>query len=573
MVAFDTAGAYSPVFNLATNMLQYEVGSTIAIGPIVTVYNESFYYRMPSGGYTPNDPVTWQHLDIRASIRTTFNWSADQPASGGQIQFYRWRLDGNVFDDTQRTNEDTDWYHWSAPALATTSCRIGPFQPGFQRFLYIEAQDENGFKSLVTIVLSPIEPTFAANLLIVNDTRSDLDQFNSVGNLIAYTGAWPSATELDSFLFARGGYPWKNTQRPARSFPGLFAGYSFDTYDTRPTAVSTGLPSLSELGRYQHVIWIVDSKGGSNTKPLTDPNPMSALRYMCSPNRLNTLGNYVAAGGLVWLLGGDAAKASLQGYNVAGNDQPAHTITIYANAAPYAELVPGRVMYDAAHWQVEMAVQPPTFSSTHVIKSARVPSKPWTSPGWRFSRPISSPDYDQLPNSQITGYQAKGLRPKSVALGDSVPPTRSLTGGDPARFLTPGTFDAEYLTQPTQIIEDYDPDPVNVNYKSALDTLMEVKGTSLVQGNLPVAMTYYHGVLSPEFVFSGFNCWTWNRTDDIKLVDFVLQQIWHMPHNDAARLAPQSGARPAVQSQARPRSAAVPAAAVSRLPNARPAGR
>jgi erythromycin esterase-like protein len=41
-------------------------------------------------------------------------------------------------------------------------------------------------------------------------------------------------------------------------------------------------------------------------------------------------------------------------------------------------------------------------------------------------------------------------------------------------------------------------------------------------------MTWYHGVESPELVFSGFPIWSWRRSDCQQLVDFVLQQIWHM---------------------------------------------
>jgi hypothetical protein len=87
------------------------------------------------------------------------------------------------------------------------------------------------------------------------------------------------------------------------------------------------------------------------------------------------------------------------------------------------------------------------------------------------------------------------------------------------------------------------------------------------------AMTYYHGMETPEIIFSGFNIWSWSRVDDLKLVDFVLQQIWQMPHIDAARWAPQGVARAVNPLPARAGHAGLPSAAGSRLPTARTAGR
>jgi len=71
-----------------------------------------------------------------------------------------------------------------------------------------------------------------------------------------------------------------------------------------------------------------------------------------------------------------------------------------------------------------------------------------------------------------------------------------------------------------------------------LDTLMEAQGGSLatlITGQVPATMTYYHGTQAPEFVFSGFDIWTWTKADCISMVDFVLQQIWHLPRNNVPR--------------------------------------
>ena len=81
----------------------------------------------------------------------------------------------------------------------------------------------------------------------------------------------------------------------------------------------------------------------------TDPvQPMTALRYMHSPGRVNSLAQYVEGGGSLWLLGSGGGLASMISWNRTGNDQP--TIT-FSNL--YGELVEGRFMYDFAHWRSE----------------------------------------------------------------------------------------------------------------------------------------------------------------------------------------------------------------------------
>jgi hypothetical protein len=576
VVAFDTAGAYSPVFNLTTNMLQYEVGFAATLGPIITIFNESYYYTMPSGGYTPNDPVTWQHFELAADNQTRFNWFATPP-SGSAMQSYRWRLDGDVSDETPRTNEVTDWYHWSAPTVNTTSCILGPFTPGIQRFLYIEAVDDNGLKSLLTLVLHPVRPTFANPLLIVDDTRLEPDQFLPTGAPLGYSSVWPASAELDTFLYARGGATWRGTVMPGGPWvtkPGIFAGYAYDTLGTRLglTNLANGVP-LSLLGKYNHVVWMVDPNSASNAGSGTaQVKPAGTLHYMCTPNHLNTLGTYISAGGSVWMLGGDAAKASLIEYDVRSNNTAYGNTqrTIWSNrpasGATTAELVPGRLMYDAAHWQSELASQTVALNATSVIKSTAAPATPWTSPGWNFRRPVSSPDYSRIPAT---------MRRKLLSIGDSMPPTRTNSSTDQARFYSPtGTFDIEYMTQPNFIIEDADSDAFAVHEVSMLDTLMDGKGFSLANTAAvrTVAMTYYHGINSPEFVFSGFDIWRWHRSDNQDLVDFVLNGIWRLPLNLAQRTVPQNGVRPGVNAATKARPGSVPAAAGSRLPTARTAG-
>ena len=48
---------------------------------------------------------------------------------------------------------------------------------------------------------------------------------------------WPAKTELDTFLFARGGVRWRYYQPATQlSPPGVFNGYDFDTLGTRTLA-------------------------------------------------------------------------------------------------------------------------------------------------------------------------------------------------------------------------------------------------------------------------------------------------------------------------------------------------
>ena len=42
VVAFGRSGAYSPVWNLNTNMLRMSVGFAAQLGPVITLYNSFF---------------------------------------------------------------------------------------------------------------------------------------------------------------------------------------------------------------------------------------------------------------------------------------------------------------------------------------------------------------------------------------------------------------------------------------------------------------------------------------------------------------------------------------------------
>lgn len=539
VIGIDEAGAYSPDFSLESNMLRFTPGFASTLGPVFTVFNESITYTYPSGGYT-TDPLAWVNVEVPAGQPLSFNWFATPP-EGGAIEWYRWKLDGDLSEEIARTNEDTDWYHWSRKNNLTGNCRIGPFPGGQDRFLYVEAHDNNGLTSLAVVHLRTVEPTFEHELLVVDDTRLLPDR--KVGGAFLPYGntAWPAAAELDTFFFAKGGFPWRGPQGLAGNLPlskpGVFAGYSYDTLGTRMgyELASTGVP-LSLLGRYRHILWYTDVTGAiTRNDPLSPIDPISTLRWMSAPSRLNTLAAYLQAGGEVWLAGGTASTSLQLAFNATGqrsNDTkygPGHA-PIFSSAA--GELAPGRIMWDFAHWRSEIA----TSKAGTLPKRSSAAVGGWSSPGWRYASPTAAPDYSRLPAL---------MRRRSLALGDSLPPTRTDATAFYSTYVWPPV---EYLTEDNRIVEDFDPSPLVESQRAALDTLYELQGGLLATaytGRRPAAMTYYYGTEAPRFVFTGFDLWTWSRRDVEGLVDFVLQDIWGMQRAATGPAASRPGSRAA----------------------------
>jgi hypothetical protein len=545
VIGIDEAGAYSPQFSLDGNMLQFVVGYAGTMGPAFTVFNEFVYYSYLTGG-TSTDPRNWIELELPADQPVTFHWFATT-VPGVPIAWYRWRLDGDITDEAPRLDERTDWYHWSLPDTGATSCRVGPFPGGQEHFLYLEAADAWGNTSLGIVHFRAIRPTFESQLLVVDDTRLPPDRFGSNGVPLRYSGEWPAAAELDTFLYAKGGYPWRGPQGVSGVLPvtgpGVFAGYAYDTLGTRQgyELASAGVP-LSLLGRYRHVLWMTDTRGATTQYgPTSVVDPVSTLKWMSDRGRASTLSAYVFSGGETWLLGGSAGYCTLIAQDRVGignnNDLYGPGKTIFSALA--GELAPGRLMYDAAHWRSEMATQ--VALTTPTRSPAAVGG--WTQPGWNYAGSNTAPDYSRLPVS---------LRRRALALGDSLPPTRT---GQSNTFYANGAVSVEYLTLDNVIVEDVDPDPLLVNEQATLDTLMELRGGTLATqatGRTPVTMTYYHGVESPRFVFSGFDLWSWSRQDVVALVDFVLNEVWGLQRGAPA----PPGATAAVRAPARSSPAA-----------------
>jgi hypothetical protein len=357
------------------------------------------------------------------------------------------------------------------------------------------------------VAAEPAGSVHGRQVLIVDDTRLLPDESvpGHPDSVRRPLGPWPTAAELDTFLYARGGVRWRSYPDGTLSPAGLFAGYDFDTLGTRTGRSDLTIP-YETLARYRYVIWIVDARSAELMRPTDPVQPMTALRYMTSPGRVNSLAQYVEGGGSLWLLGSGGGLASMISWNRTGNDQP--TIT-FSNL--YGELVEGRFMYDFAHWRSEFRVG----TSPAQLRQAPFP----------IGRP-GGPNYSMLPDA---------IGPKSPTT-DPLPPLRN----NPSDFYR-SVLPLEFLTQPNAILEDRDHSPRHEHPVSKEDTLFVATGPGLPpQGPDPAhdrivtpVMTLYDGDENGQFIFSGFDLWSPSRADAAELVDAVLQGIWHL-HKPAA---------------------------------------
>lgn len=539
VIGFDEAGAFSPVFSLSQNMIRLRPGYASSLGARLTIYNDFFLYQYKSGGWSPQNDI---ELEVPAGVRVPFFWTAEPP-QGALIESYRWMLDGDPYDDTTR-EVASDLSHWSEPSLNTTNITIGPFVGGTQHFLYIEAVDNNGLKSLGVVNMTAVQATLERDLLVVHDVRVQPETVLPTGCLAAPTGNWPNAAELDTFLYARGNVPWQCVTPAGNSDPGIFSGYKFDVFRTRQIGQVDKTVRLDTLGKYRNVVWMIDSNAGLN-------NPVggvTSLRYMSAPGRVNTLGSYVRQQGRLWIVGGGGATAlCIDMFNSANNDGSSGTFT-YSNRLP-TELQPGRFLYDVIHWRSELqnykkgmtAATGPAFKRS--VRAEMIAQNPWSMETYEGMK--TAPDYLQLPAT--LSIKVSGTEP--------VPATR--VNRQSSFFLTSVTYALEYLSQPNFVLEDVNPDPVLVTEKSTLDTLMKTEAflaanfRAFELGGLdPVTQlpkpgsvvgtpvsTYYHGLEFPPIVFSGHDLWSFRRDEVTQMVDFVLQRIFGL-----TKSAPPAGA-------------------------------
>lgn len=500
LVAFDEAGAFSPVFSLDDNMLLFNVSYSNALGPVLTLSNEFLYYKYDKASYSL-DPTTFIRAEFPADTPLNFFWSGKVHA-GTFVSGYRWKLDGDVADQTPRTDEATDVTRWSRWSQFSTSCTVPaivppPGQFSETHFFYLEARDNEGQTSLAVVQFDAIRPRFDKRLLIVDDTRFKLDSKLASGALAPPTGAWPTAAEMDTFLYAVGGRPWIGYPAGTVSPPGLFAGYDFDTLGTRHQP--SGVLTLGQLGRYREIVWLVDGKSATNINPVDYPrDPMPYLRHAAYPGRANPLTVWIKQGGKAWLMGGGIATSLQRDWEKYGTNS-----LVFANAD--TELVQGRFMYDLAHWRSEI-----TVGLGRQAGRSTAGQRTWA----------GMPDYSTLP--PLLAEKTAATDPMATYA-----PNRTNQSD-----YYQSVFTGEVLTKANTIAEDVDP-TANENLQPMLDTLYATSGGAVGSGK-PL-MTLYHGSEHSPLVFSGFPLWYFKRSQAIPVADFVLGSFWGLPRRPVQR--------------------------------------
>ena len=479
VVAFDEAGAFSAPFTLDSNILSFSVSAAAAVGPALTVSSNYFSVGYGSGGFF-SAPNVYFHVEVPADRETVLDWTGI-PTAGTFITGYRWAVDlSSLSNETPRSDESHDLVHWSQwqPGTQARLPAVHPASEPALHFFYLEAKDNVGALSLVVVAYTAIVASFERNLLIVDDTRFLRDVRLGSGCPQVPRGMWPTASELDTFLFARGGKPWKCYPAGTLSTPGIFAGYAYDSLVT--FGLNANL-NLAKLNHYRNIVWMVNGDFVlSNDVNIRFP----MLRLLSTAGAINPLRTWIALGGRLWLMGGGVATATQIDYEVRFSSPNTYS-------SSNGELIPGRFMFNAPHWRSEITED----RTNRAVRSQRAVG------GW-----AGAPDYAQLPDV---------LEEKSPDT-DAMAPNRT----NPSDFYRTA-FIAEYLTKPNVIAEL---DPVTNVAVSVLDTLYETQGGTA--GNGRPIMTLYHGSETPGLVFSGFPVWYFKRAQGIAMVDWVLQRYW-----------------------------------------------
>ncbi len=539
--AIDREGAYDPVFSLSKNVVRLNVFHPGLQGPVITLFNDTFFYRYVTGGMD-DIPIDVQ---ISAGVRDEIRWFAS-PAdeNEGHVTGYRWALDPIELSDETHRHGPADVRHWSEWSAET--CASIPAYPGLageRHNLYVEARDVVGWTSIGHVRMTVVKPTYERPLLIVNDTRFQADLATSFrpDSLQPPGGEWPSAAELDTFLFARGGVRWRMTPNGTVSPPGVFAGYDCDTLGTR-LGIENPTPALEFLSRYRHVIWMVDARGAQYSpteiggSPMDRLYPETALRYMSSPNRRSTLAAYVHGGGSAWLVGGGAARATLAEWNRRENDLQG--LLVLSSSGERPDLGPGRFMYDLAGWRSTIEIGPVRHATIHREVFAGGPG---------------SLSYAMLPEA---------LQRKDPAI-DPLYPFRT----SELFYLPLGPSGLEWLAAPNVTGDPRNPSPRHAQDIHTLDTLYIATGDRLLDrtptdndlGISPV-MTVEHSATHGPVVFSGFDLWHLRQDQSRQLVDAVLRVIWGLSRSTTTAAAHQPVGGPIP-------SARISHASVSRSPS------
>jgi hypothetical protein len=224
---------------------------------------------------------------------------------------------------------------------------------------------------------------------------------------------------------------------------------------------------------------------------------------MNAPGGNNTLAQYVATGGKLWLMGGGAAYATLIDWNRPGTRTDEYS-------ADDLELVPGRFMYDWSHWRSRVMTPMSGTRLAGHFHSAETPFEdPSTAPGRGWP---GQPSYAGLPLT---------LNPRATTT-DPLPPRVASSN-----FYI-NAFQAEIISvTPNAILEAG---------ASALDTLYFARYPGL--DPISPVVTLYHGTDATQGVFMGAPLWHFRRSQIIELGDWVLQSLWGLPRDPSVSREP-----------------------------------
>jgi hypothetical protein len=540
VTAFDEAGAYEPRFLLDHNLLQFRP-STALQAPTITVFNSFFARTQLAGGIDLSERAVVR-IEAPAGIPVEFNWSATPGAQGTLISGYRWVLDpidGDIFDETPRQSED-DVNRWSGWSLTETRALVGPFVVGtetdslaglFRRF-YVEARDNIGSISLVSVELRIVEPSFANDLLIIDDMQANTDRPGGQP-----WGPYPTEAVMDTLLYAVGGMPYKDRPPGTLSDPGVFAGFDYDTLDYRFYPFE-GIP-LRLLAEYKAVVWYVAVKDGAQGSPkFVNTFPRAALRFHNTIGELNTLAVYLGQGGRMWLFGDGIAPAIGNGYisRFSRPSAPFPFVSTGDAASSTSILWPGNFLYDNLKVRSEMDLnsrrRQPRKEMVDLIPylpEYRTPGAPWpaTPENWIGGRgPMDDPRVG--PSSVRNMVDTLCAGPDTW---EGLPMlTRTTEFPDWPLPLQATEENVAYVARDNFILEDHDGTPITPK-QSRLDTLYIMRADGYRLDNRPdesdgkPVVFYYWGGDHGPVAWMSLRAWWFERTQLRELARMIMSKF------------------------------------------------
>jgi len=204
------------------------------------------------------------------------------PPPGAEIVAYRWML---------TATPSTSGAAPTSRKTCTTGARrrerdVGDNRPilGWRPLLLRQGRGQYGAQALATVHFRSVEATFKKSLLIVDDTRRSPDNFLADGTLLPVATTWPAAAELDTFLYAVGGVPWRRAPAGMLSPQGVLAGFDYDTIG--PHGVGGGDAAAVDPRHLQTRRLDERLRGRVEHEAVHDPsNPMPLLAYMTTRAR------------------------------------------------------------------------------------------------------------------------------------------------------------------------------------------------------------------------------------------------------------------------------------------------